>query len=151
MNKVKLSLLTLLMCLSFNSFSQRKSTDLISNRIGTVKWNFKQMTDLSSNDTTYYLWGGFQNYKYSTITDIKSVFMSSQSQLDELISDLKMVYSEMDKKQSISWDKKLYILKLVNYTDEMYLGDPDGRGYTYLTKRQVEKTIEFLESIKFPK
>ena len=144
----------LLLVLTIEGNAQVKRVSISETKIGTVNCLYGMSVDLEKGDTTTYIHLGFQNAKYSSITDIKSIFFvmaTDSNDVSNFVKDLKMALGEMESKESISWDKKKYSLTLYDFSNSLYLREArsDGDGHTMLSKKQVEKLISWLESIGF--
>lgn len=90
----------------------------------------------------------FQNAKYTHITDIGSIAVWNQEELDELISDLETALKMSE--QNVSWRGKSGSVN----TGESSLGRgyitiDDGRKYAFVTKAQVTTVISALKSFSF--
>jgi len=150
----KFIILFLLSTFSLVVTAQNKTVKISELQIGVLSCKYSMRIDLEKKDTIRYIYLGFQNAKYSSITDIKSVmFDVSKDSTDvyDFKKDLKMALSEIGNKTSISWDKKNYSVALYDFNNKLYLREAskDGSGYTLLTKGQVEKLIDWIDIIGF--
>jgi hypothetical protein len=101
---------------------------------------------VGESDTSFYIYCSFQNQKYTSITDIGSVFISTIEGKDRIVSDLKECVKYMDDK-TISFT--LNEFTLYDFSKNLYINDERGvRKYTTMRKKNVLKWIEWLESIK---
>ena len=143
--KKLLSVLLVLGFFSTHLFSQTIKKDLNSKKIGSLNCKHSMSINVERSDTSYYVFCGFQNQKYSSITDIGSIFMSTMVEKDRIVSDLKKCVKYMDDK-SISFT--LNEFTLYDFSKNLYINDESGvKKYTTLNKRNVLKWIEWLESI----
>lgn len=142
-----------LLAFSVSGNAQQKRVTILESKIGLLSPMYGKTIDLDSNTTNYYLYIGFQNQKYSSITDLKSVFITNDADLKVLIKDLKMALIEMETKQNIEWTKDKYKLSLYDFSNKLYFSESPkkGSGYTTISKKEVEKLIIWLESIQFGK
>lgn len=150
---MKKIILFLVMSLVFSvsGKAQQKRVTILESKIGLLKPSYSKTIDLETKTTLYYLYIGFQNQKYKSITDSKSVFITNDADLKNLIKDLKMAMPEMESKQNIEWKKDLYILALYDFSDKLYFCESPkkGSGYTTISKKEVEELILWLESFQF--
>ena len=130
-------------------FSQTSKRVLISNfEIGKMKC--KHEIYMSQTDTMNYIWLGFQNDKYTQITDIRSImFPISRDSLDvrQFISDLKQAVNNVGSKQQLAWDRAKYSIYLSDQDDLITIQEAKskGNGYTELKKEWVIELIKWLE------
>ncbi len=138
-------LILCLFVLSFRANAQVKTIKLLDTRVANVHILYDKMVDLEKNDTLYMVYMGFQNAKYSSITDIKSIAITDSTTFNEFKKDLNTAFKQMEtgEKVSMRWDRKEYGLILHDWTSELSLenGEKYSRGYTYLSKKQVLKLI----------
>mgnify|MGYP001261610387 CR=1 FL=1 len=144
--KKLLSVLLVLGVFSTHLFSQTIKKDLDEKKIGTLNCSYKMSVKVGESDTSFYIYCSFQNQKYSSITDIGSVFISTIEGKDRIVSDLKECVKYMDDK-TISFT--LNEFALYDFSKNLYINDERGvRKYTTMRKKNVLKWIEWLESIK---
>jgi len=137
-------LLIVLLCIfSTQIFSQTITKDLKKEKIGSLKCSYIMKLKVGSSDTSLYVYCGFQNQKYSTIVDIGSIMITTMEKKDNIVSDLKECVKYMDDK-SISFSIGQF--DLFDFSKNLYIND--NRKYTTLSKKNVLKWIEWLESIK---
>lgn len=140
--------------LHFTCIAQVKSVDISNKKIGTLNCIYKMSIDLDKGDTTKYIYIGFQNAKYSSIIDTKSIFFGIPNNQDEVLEftkHLETALGEMGSKSSISWRKDRYSIILYDFSSLMFLGESEkeGSGYTKLNKKNVQKLIDWLKSCEF--
>jgi hypothetical protein len=142
-----LSVLLMLGVFSTHLFSQTIEKKLNTKKIGTLSCSHRMSVKVGESDTTFYIYCSFQNQKYSSITDIGSVFITTTEEKDRILSDLKECVKYMDDK-SISFTKNEF--QLYDFTKNLYINDERGglRKYTSMGKKYVLMWIEWLESIK---
>lgn len=134
--------------------AQKKTIDILTKKLGKIeRIVYAKEVDLDKGDTAYYIYMGFQNAKYSTITDIKSIILTKEEDLAELIKDLRLALPEMGTKTTLHFDRKKYSLAVYDFTKELSFGQAqnNGSGYCFLNKKDVEKLIALLETIQFGK
>jgi hypothetical protein len=107
--------------------------------------------DLESQDTLSYVYLGFQNAKYTSITDIKSIFFSKDDIFKQFLKDLKIALEELKKneKTNLNWDRSPnYQLKIYDFSKNLYVFEGEGTGgYTLLTQKNIQILIEQLSQI----
>lgn len=145
------SLLAILLAVSMNA--QKKTIDVSLIKIGQISGKYSKVIDLEKNDTLSYVYLGFQNFKYKSISDIRSVFFPKQEDLKSFIEDLKTALPEIGSKQNIDWKRQLYSISVFDFSNNLYLFErpSKGDGYTTLNKKELEKLIEWLDSIQIGK
>lgn len=145
------SLLAILCTISMNA--QKKTMDVSSIKIGQISAKYSKVIDLEKKDTISYVYLGFQNFKYRTLSDIRSVFFPKQEDLKSFVEDLKTALPEMGSKQNIDWKRQLYSISVFDFSNNLYLFErpSKGDGYTTLSKKELEKLIEWLDSIQIGK
>jgi len=152
MKKMFITSVLLLFCTT-TILAQTKRIEISKFKVSQISADYSKSINLSTKDTLKYVYLGFQNAEFKSVTDIKSIMFTNQNELDEFVIDLKTALPEMDTKQNIDWDKKKYSLAIYNFNSALYLkeGSKYSRGYTMLSKKDVEKLIIWLESIVFEK
>lgn len=153
MNKALLTSVFIFFFFSSSITAQKKRLEISKTKIGNLSPNYSKSIDLEKNDTIYYVYIGFQNLKYKSITDSKSIFLTNDSDIKGLVKDLKMALAEMNVKQNIEWKKELYALILYDFSNELYIAESPkkGSGYTTISKKEVDELIKWLESFEFGK
>lgn len=152
MKKLSLkSLLAILFAVSMNA--QKKTIDVSLIKIGQISGKYSKVIDLEKNDTLSYVYLGFQNFKYKTISDIRSVFFPKQEDLKSFVEDLKTALPEVGSKQNIDWKRQLYSISVFDFSSNLYLSErpSKGDGYTIISKKELEKLIAWLETIQIGK
>ncbi len=115
-----------------------------------IKCEHTQVINLSTQDTSSYVWCGFQNIKYTSITDIGSVFITSQTELDELISALKIALKLKTENPNLVYSFRAAGSEFDTYEfNKTALYIQNGRKYTSITMTNLAKWIGYLETIQF--
>lgn len=134
--------------------AQKKNEEIFHLKAGPIDGGYKKLIDIDKQDTLHYIYLGFQNQKYQSITDIKSIMITKKVILDEFQKDLKTAYKEMLKgeKISLAWEREDYKLNLYDFTKSIYISEGKGTGgYTILSKNQLATLIELLYQIDLGK
>ena len=137
-----------------NANAQIKRIKLLEKEIGPITLLYQKSVNLDTGDSLYFVFLGFQNAKYKSITDIKSVALSDSFKLNEFIKDLKSAHKQMElnEKVSIEWKKENYSLILYDFTKELYFETKRGvGGYTIINKNNVLTLINVLSRIQLGK
>lgn len=148
-------LTVLLFIMSLQLYSQKTTTTIYDDKIGTISCKFSRTIDLSNSDTSYYVYCGFQNQKYSSITDLGSVFITDQKGLLKIIEELKGCLKYMDDKSNnysvdlVSYGEVSGSLTLYDFSKNLYVTDRSDLlpKYTTLNKKKVIKWISWLEMV----
>ena len=142
-----------ILLITFNLNAQTKRITISEQQIGSISSKYIKSINTETKDSLYLVYLGFQNEKYKTITDIKSISLSNKGEKDELVEDLKTASIEVENKVEMNWNRNNYQILLFDFTNQVYIyGNPKkGSGYTTLNKKETEKLIEWLESIDFGK
>lgn len=143
----------LLLFCAWSINAQTKKIDISKLKIGAISALYAKSIDIEKNDTIFYVYLGFQNAKFKSISDMKSVFLSKDEETKNLLKDLKSALPEIGTKQSIAWKKDLYGITLYDFSNGLYFYEnpSKGSGYTVIQKNDVEKLISWLESFEFGK
>ena len=131
-----------LMSLSFVAFNQtRESIKMVKGenldfRIDKVITN--------STDTMVYFYWGFQNQKYSTITDIGSFMFYKKEDLKLFVNSLKQI-SEKEKGIDFQLSIGRYgTMQLYDFSNEIYITETSGK-YTTIPKKKVLNIVTEIE------
>jgi hypothetical protein len=152
MKKMKKITLRILLLVTAISFGQTKNEKLIDQKIGKINFLYDKSTELETKEIRYLLYLGFQNEKYKSITDIKSVAFNDKESITQFIKDLNTAKTQMQSKEKIDlkWNRKRYNLALYDFSTALYLQkSSDSDAYTTLTLKDVEKLITTLLKIDF--
>jgi hypothetical protein len=155
------NLFTIILCvLSIQLYSQKSNKTIYEKKFGTIECKFDRVIDLSESDTSYYIYCGFQNIKYSSIVDLGSVFITNQTDLLKIIEDLKECVKYMDDKSiSYSVEQKRYIgtqseevvgsFRIFDFSKNLYIYDLSQltEKYTQINKKKLLKWIDWLEMV----
>lgn len=147
----RLILLSLSTFLVLGVFAQKKTVELSKQKIGELDCTYSKVIDLENADTTYYVYIGFQNAKYKSVSDFKSIMFRENEVLAEFIKDLKLAQPELGNKTNLDFNRKDYNLNVYDFSKNLSIGESSkkGTGYCYVSKKDVEKLLGYLESIKF--
>lgn len=151
---MKKILLGFLLLVSIMSFGQVKREQIIDEKIGKINFKYIKIINIEKNEVSYLVYLGFQNEKYKSITDTKSIGFFDKESLNEFNKDLNTVKTQMllKEKVSISWNRSLYNLTLYDFSFALYLENVKGvKGYTTLNVDEVNKLIENISKIDFGK
>ena len=154
-------LFTILLCVvSLQLYSQQSTKTIYEKKFGSLDCKFERMIDLSKSDTSYFIYCGFQNQKYSSITDLGSIFIVNQTDLLKVIKDLKECLKYMDDKSiNYSIEHKRYVgtkseevvgrFYLYDWSKGLYISDDSKltEKYTSINKKKLLKWIGWLEMI----
>lgn len=140
-----LSILLVLGVFSTNLFSQTIRKDLDEKKIGSLDCSYKMSIDLEKSDTSLYVYCSFQNMKYSSIVDIGSIMITTMEEKSKMVSDLKQCVKYMGGE----FDFTVGQFQLYDFSKNLYIRTSSGvEKSTTLSKKNVLKWIEWLESIK---
>ena len=132
-----------------SAFAQRKTIEKSSIKVGSISAKHSITFTIGQSDTLEYLYLGFQNAKYQSITDIKSYMFSTKGQVEEFRNDLTTVLPEMEANSTVSWNRSSHVLMLSDSSDKLYLFETRGSGYTTLTYKQVSELLEWVNTVEF--
>lgn len=139
------------LALSLSVNAQTKRVIISEAQIGEISAKYLKSINIETKDTLYLAYMGFQNKKYKSITDIKSIYFKTQDEINEFVKDLKLAVSESESKTSMDWNRVNYTIMLFEFTNQIYLYQGKGNGYTTLSKKHSENLIEWLEGFEFRK
>ena len=147
-NKIMKKILSILLVLgvfSTHLFSQTIKKDLDEKKIGTLNCSYKMSVKLGESDTSFYIYCSFQNMEYTSIVDIGSIMITSMEEKSKMVSDLKQCVKYMGSE----FDFSLGQFQLYDFSKNLYIKTSSGvEKSTTLSKKNVLKWIEWLESIK---
>lgn len=135
---------------SCSLFCQKKTIDISEAKIGELRCKHRKTFDVDKGDTLRFIFIGFQNAEYSSITDIHSIiFDTNEDSLDVLqfISDLKNAVTELQNKSNMDWNRKIYSLSINKTIPSISLSKTNDRGYCWIHKNQAIKLIAWLTAI----
>jgi hypothetical protein len=143
MKKIMISVALLI---ATNGFSQMTETKKIASG-SSAEWKIV-MNVKNGTDTVTYFYYGYQNAKYTHITDIGAICTESKQELIDISNGLKTLAT---KEKGVQLELKVgkYSLSLYDFSNNIYIEDEDGK-YTYVTKKQAVKMAdEFIANAKF--
>jgi len=151
MKKLNLKLITftLLFGMLINPIFSQK----VKNELGKIKLmgfssiRYEQGIDLDKGDTLTYLYMGYQNSEYTTITDIQSIMFTKKSDVESFITDIKKIVEFMGDKKEISFDRDKYFLKLYDFDSKRLRVGKDYKKTTVVFEKNVRKLIVWLEGL----
>jgi hypothetical protein len=143
MKKIMVSVAILI---ATNGFSQMTETKKIASG-SSAEWKIV-MNVKNGTDTVTYFYYGYQNAKYTHITDIGAICTQDKQELIDISNALKTL-SEKEKGVQVELNINKYSLRLYDFSNNIYIEDEEGK-YTYVTKKQAVKMAdEFLANAKF--
>jgi hypothetical protein len=143
MKKIMISVALLI---ATNGFSQMTETKKIASG-SSAEWKIV-MNVKNGTDTVTYFYYGYQNAKYTHITDIGAICTQDKQELIDISNALKTL-SEKEKGVQVELNINKYSLRLYDFSNNIYIEDEEGK-YTYVTKKQAVKMAdEFLANAKF--
>ena len=126
MKKIMISVALLI---ATNSFSQMTETKKIAS--GTaVDWKIV-MNIKNGTDTVTYFYYGYQNAKYTQITDIGAICTQSKQELIDIANGLKTLATK-EKGVQLELNINKYSLRLYDFSNNIYIQDEDGK-YTQVS------------------
>ena len=129
-----------------NSFSQMTETKKIASGT-TVDWKIV-MNIKNGTDTVTYFYYGYQNAKYTQITDIGAICTQSKQELIDIANGLKTLATK-EKGVQLELNINKYSLRLYDFSNNIYIQDEDGK-YTQVSKKNAIKMAdEFIANAKF--
>lgn len=143
MKKIMVSVALLI---ATNSFSQMTETKNLASGSAS-KWKIV-MNIKNGSDTTTYFYYGYQNLKYSYISDLGAIFTTEKQELIDIANALNTLAT---KEKGIQVQLKVgkYSLSLYDFSNNVYIEDEEGK-YTYVSKKQAVKMAdEFVSNAKF--
>jgi hypothetical protein len=143
MKKIMISVAILI---AQNGFSQMTETKKIATG-SSADWKIV-MNIKNGTDTVTYFYYGYQNVKYTHITDIGALCTENKQELIDIANGLKTLATKENGVQ-IELNIKKYSLRLYDFSNNIYIQDEDGKC-TYVTKKvAVKMADEFLANAKF--
>jgi len=149
-NMKKLILIMTVMSLSFVAFNQTKE------RVTMVKGvllPYKIEKSISNEiDTVVYFYWGFQNKKYSSITDIGSFLFYKKDELQLFVNMLKLIAQKEDGSNIEVSIGNNGTLKLYDFdTKSIYITEKSGKYTTIEKKKALETALEIEQYINLLK
>ena len=139
-------MISVALLIATNSFSQMTETKKIAS--GTaVDWKIV-MNIKNGTDTVTYFYYGYQNAKYTQITDIGAICTQSKQELIDIANGLKTLATK-EKGVQLELNINKYSLRLYDFSNNIYIQDEDGK-YTQVSKKNAIKMAdEFIANAKF--
>jgi hypothetical protein len=94
----------------------------------------------NGKDTTIYFYYGYQNKKYTHITDIGSVFLVSREEV-ELFANALNTLADKTEKTNLQISVGTVKVYLYDFSNAIYVEDKNGK-YTTLTKKVAKEMAE---------
>jgi hypothetical protein len=129
-----------------NSFSQMTETKKIATGT-TANWKIVMNIE-NGTDTVTYFYYGYQNLKYTYVTDIGAICTERKQVLIDIADALKTLAT---KESGIQIELKVgeYSLRLYDFSKNIYIEDEKGK-YTQVSKKNANKMAdEFIANAKF--
>lgn len=146
----KLILFMALMSLSFVGLNQTKERVTMANGVLLPYKIEKVISD--ETDTIVYFYWGFQNKKYSSITDIGSFLFSQKTELQLFVDMLKLIAQKEDGSNIEVSIGKNGTFKLYDFdTKSIYITEKSGKYTTIQKKKALEIASEIEQYINLLK
>ena len=131
-----------LMSLSFVAFNQtRESIKMVKGQ--NLDFTIDKVITNSTDTMVYFYWG-FQNQKYSTITDIGSFMFYKKEDLKLFVDGLKQL-SEKEKGIDFQISIGRYgTMQLYDFSNEIYITEKSGK-YTTIPKKNISDIVTEIE------
>jgi hypothetical protein len=131
-----------LMSLSFVAFNQtRESIKMVKGQ--NLDFTIDKVITNSTDTMVYFYWG-FQNLKYSTITDIGSFMFYKKEDLKLFVDGLKQL---SEKEKGIDFQLSIGrhgTMQLYDFSNEIYITETSGK-YTTIRKKKVLDIVTEIE------
>ena len=105
-----------------------------------------QMAIRNMQDTTVYFYYGFQNKKYSSITDIGSVFFVEKEQVEKFANTL-INLAERTEKTNLQVSVGNVKLALYDFSTAIYIEDKNGKYTTLTPKAAKQMAADILNNV----
>jgi hypothetical protein len=117
--------------------------------VANIQCKYSKVVDKESGDSLLYVILLFQNAKYQTITDVKSIMISTKEDLTEFKNTISEIVKtvESDPKSNVTYSKGTFQVYKYDFSKNIYLAPKDGNGFTNLSTKQATKLIEFLDKV----
>ena len=141
-------LLLVLLCFPMIGFGQSKSILISENTFGgELDCKNEMKVNLSTNDTSYFIFCSYQNREYKSIIDLGSIYISNKEKLNSIISQLKKCISYMDD-ETISYSVGQF--KIYDFSKNLYIIDNSDyrEKYTHINKKAAVNWLKWLENCK---
>jgi hypothetical protein len=130
------------MSLSFVAFNQtRESIKMVKGQ--NLDFTIDKVITNSTDTRVYFYWG-FQNQKYSTITDIGSFMFYKKEDLKLFVNGLKQI-SEKEKGVDFQLSiGRFGTMQLYDFSNDIYITETSGK-YTTIPKKNVSNIVTEIE------
>ena len=143
---MKTMMISVAMFIATNGFSQMTETKELAT--GTAaEWKIV-MNIKNGTDTVTYFYYGYQNLKYTHITDVGAICTDEKQELIDIANALNTLAT---KEKGVQVELKVgkYSLSLYDFSNNIYIEDEDKK-YTQVSKKvAVKMADEFLANAKF--
>jgi hypothetical protein len=144
---MKRIMVSVALLIATNGFSQMSETKKMASGTGLYKWKI-EMDIKNGSDTSTYFYYGYQNARYTHITDIGSVFLTEQSELIDFANALK-IFATKENGVQIQLTIAGTSIRLYDFSNNIYIEDEDDK-YTIISKKNANKLAdELLANAKF--
>jgi hypothetical protein len=127
-----------------------KTVYLSKKIIGPFTCQYQGIVQLNQiKDTTFYVYIGFNNFKYDNLTDIHSFMYLIEDKKSEKLQEFCKALSSAKTTlgQDVRWlEKNDCLVQTYDFRKDISLSDIEG-GYNYMTSSQVDKFINWVNSI----
>jgi hypothetical protein len=123
---------------------------LSKKKIGAFSCQYQGSVYLNNpKDTTFYIYVGYNNYKYNELIDIhSSMFRIENKKSDDLkkfCDALKSAQTSIGK--DVKWlEEHNTVVRTYDFTRNIYIGDFED-AYNYMTSAQATKFIEWVNAL----
>jgi hypothetical protein len=137
----KLLFMLVLMISTFSFAQSRATTILVQGK--SPKWDISQIVT-NKTDTVVYFYMGYQNQKYTHISDIGSIMLSSKAVAEEFVKALREI-AEVGAGTDYDIRVHNFSVSKYNFTSKIFISDKNEK-YTTLTKTQVLNLANSVEA-----
>jgi hypothetical protein len=123
---------------------------LSKKKIGAFSCQYEASVYLNNpKDTTFYIYVGYNNFKYNEIIDIhSSMFLIENKKSDDLkkfCDALKSAQTSIGR--DVKWlEEHNTVVRTYDFTRDIYIGDFED-AYNYMTSAQATKFIEWVNAL----
>jgi hypothetical protein len=155
MKKTLLTFATILSVLVAEA--QTKTNTIVKTKIGNLtSVAYQEFIDLKKEDTTRYVYLGFQNAEYTYLSDYAGIYLwnpdKDKSDVNDFIKDLQIMIDNLgstmyneEKHYRVHISEKLPRLIFLGCGSE----DSKRGAYTTISKKNAEQLIEWLNTTQF--
>ena len=138
--KMKNALLLFILSISLNSVAQ----DMEQQNIYTSKTGWKIIRSIkNSSDTTIFFFWSFQNAKYTAITDLGSIFLTTKDDVEAFATKLKE-FSGKPAGSTVSSTVGNITFQLYDFSNDIYIQNEKGKYFMYSKKASLKVADEIL-------